>query len=156
VIISTIKQFLSDCPQSPPLRDLLPAWSSEAKSLLSVNNAPTDGSSTHVTQAASDEDYQNRYIVMIISVHSIILTLGIYTYQHRIAFWCNKLGPTQGERETPDVTDRNAIEYGWSEWATSSKEAAYVGVHFHFTRVCWEHNSWIHSSSYLSHYLCPV
>ena len=71
VIISTIEQFLSHCPQSPPLRDLLPAWSSEAnvgaKSLSSVSYAPTAGSRSH-------EDDQNRYIVMIILVHSAILT----------------------------------------------------------------------------------
>jgi len=78
VIISTIKQFLSYYPRSPPLRDLLPAWSSKAdfgaKSLSSINHPPTDGPSTQVTQAASDEDDQNRYIVMVISVHSIMLT----------------------------------------------------------------------------------
>ncbi|KAI9573332.1 kinase-like domain-containing protein [Boletus coccyginus] len=61
VIISTIKQFLSHCPQSPPLCDLLLAsWSSEAelgaKLLLSVSHAATDSSSMHVSQVASDGD----------------------------------------------------------------------------------------------------
>jgi len=78
VIISTIKQFLSHCSQSPPLCDLLLARSSEAdfgaESLLFASHTPTDGSRTHATQAASDEDDQNRYIAMIILVHSIMLT----------------------------------------------------------------------------------
>ena len=80
VIIPTIQQFLSHCPQSPPLCDLLRSWSGqddlgvESSSLL----APAEGSSTHhgFTQAASDEDDQNRYIVMIISVQSTMLTLS--------------------------------------------------------------------------------
>ena len=75
-IISTIQQFLRCCPQSSPLVDLLRSWSGQAdlgtESLLSPSQAPTEGSNTHV---ASDEANQNRYIVMIISVQSIILTL---------------------------------------------------------------------------------
>ena len=79
VIISTIKQFLSHCPQSPPLCDLLPAGSSEAdpgaRLSPSVSQA-TERSGTRMTQAASDGDDQNRYGVMIISVHLITLILA--------------------------------------------------------------------------------
>ena len=80
-IIPTIQQFLSHCPESPPLCDFLRSWSSQAdlgaESRSSLSQAPTEISSTHhgVTQAASDEDDQNRYTVMIISVQSIMLTL---------------------------------------------------------------------------------
>jgi len=78
VIISTIEQFLSRCPQSPPLCDLLPAWLSEAdleaNSSSSLTQAPTEGPSPHVSQASSDKDEQDRYIVMIISAHLIMLT----------------------------------------------------------------------------------
>ncbi|KAI9460812.1 kinase-like domain-containing protein [Boletus coccyginus] len=46
VIIPTIRQFLNDCPLSPPFCDLLPAWSSQAdlgaESSLSVDQ--TEGS----------------------------------------------------------------------------------------------------------------
>jgi len=77
VIMSTIKQFLYHFPQTPPLRDLLRSWSSEADlgtdSSLSLCQILTEGSSTHVTQAASDEDDQSRYM-MIILIHSITLT----------------------------------------------------------------------------------
>ena len=77
-IIPTIQQFLSYCPQSPPLCDLLQSRSGQAglgvESPLSLSQAPTEGSNTHATQAASDEDDQNRYIVAIILVQSIILT----------------------------------------------------------------------------------
>ena len=65
-IISIIQQFLSYCPQSPPLCDLL--WSCradhEAESSSCLSRAPTEGSYTHV---ASDEANQTRYIVIIIS-----------------------------------------------------------------------------------------
>ena len=75
-IILTIQQFLSSRPWSPPLCDLLQSLSGQADlgagSLLSLNQTPTEGSGTHVTQAASGEDDRNRY--MIISVHCIILT----------------------------------------------------------------------------------
>ena len=80
-IIPTIQQFFSHCPESPPLCDFLRSWSSQAdlgaESRSSLSQAPTEISSTHhgVTQAASDEDAQNRYTVMIISVQSIMLTL---------------------------------------------------------------------------------
>ena len=81
-IILTIQQFLSHCPQCPPLCDLLPSWSGQAdlwaeSSSSSLGKAPSEGLSTHhgVSQAASDEDDQNdRYIVMNISVQLIILT----------------------------------------------------------------------------------
>jgi len=78
VIIATIKQFLSHCPQSLALSDLLSAWSCEAdpgaESSSSVSQAPTEGSGTHITQASSDEDDRIRYIVMFISAQSILLT----------------------------------------------------------------------------------
>ena len=78
MIIPIIKQFLSHCPQSPPLCDLLRSWSGKAdlgaESSSSLSQAPTEGSSTHVSAAASDEANQTRYIVIIISVQSIILT----------------------------------------------------------------------------------
>jgi len=65
-IISTIQRFLSDCAQSPPLRDLLRSWSGQAdlgpESSLSVSQGPTEGARTHVGQAASDEDNQNRMV----------------------------------------------------------------------------------------------
>jgi serine/threonine protein kinase len=79
-MIPTIQQFLNSCPPSPPLCDLLRSWSGQAdlwaaeSSLPLSHGAPTEGSSTHLTQAASDEDVQNRYIVTIISVQLIILT----------------------------------------------------------------------------------
>ena len=60
VIIRTIKQLLSHCPQSPPLSDLLPAWSSEAdlgaESSSSLSQTPTDGSSTHATSPVNKTD----------------------------------------------------------------------------------------------------
>ena len=78
LIIRIIEQFLSYCPQSPPLCDMLRLLSGladlGADSSLSLSRTPTEGSSTRVTQAASDEEDQNRYIVMIISVQLIILT----------------------------------------------------------------------------------
>lgn len=78
VIIFTIEQFLSHCPHSPPLCDLLLTWSSradlEANSSSSLSQAPTEGSSLCVFRASSDEDEQNRYIMMTISAHSILLT----------------------------------------------------------------------------------
>jgi serine/threonine protein kinase len=78
-IIPTIQQFLSHCPQCPPLCDSFRSWSGQANlgAESSSSLTPTEGSSTHhgVTQAARDEDDQNRYIVMIISVQSIMLTL---------------------------------------------------------------------------------
>jgi hypothetical protein len=90
-IIPTIQQFLSSCPWSPPLCDVFRSWSGQAdlgaESLSSL--AFTGGSSTHhgVTQAASDEYDLNRYIVMILSAQSIILTLPpIYTYQDNHTF----------------------------------------------------------------------
>ena len=77
-LIPIIQQFLRCSPQSPPLCDLLRPWSGWAdlgtESSLSLRQAPTDGPSTHVTQAANDEDDQNRYIIAIISVEWIILT----------------------------------------------------------------------------------
>jgi serine/threonine protein kinase len=78
-IIPTIQQFLSYCPHSPPLCDILLSRPGQAdlwaeSSLPLSHGAPTECSSTHVTHAASDEDVQNRYIVTIISVQSIILT----------------------------------------------------------------------------------
>ncbi|KAI9456469.1 kinase-like domain-containing protein, partial [Boletus coccyginus] len=76
-IIFTIDQFLSHCPQSPPLRDLLPVWSSGANpgvgSSSSLSQAFIEGSSTHIIQAAIEDD-QNRYMVMVISACSIMLT----------------------------------------------------------------------------------
>ena len=81
-IIPTIQQFLSSCPWSPPLCDFLRESSGQAdlgaeSSSSSSSLASTEGSSTHhgVTQTASDKDDQNRYIVIIISVQSIMLTL---------------------------------------------------------------------------------
>ena len=76
VIIPTIEHFLSHCPLSPPLCDLPPAWSSQVdlgaeSSSLSKNF--TTGSHTHVAEAVSDENDQNRYIVMFISLQFIIL-----------------------------------------------------------------------------------
>ena len=66
VIITTIKQLLSACPQSPPLCDFLQSCSGQAaETPLFLSQASTEGSSTHVTQAASDDE-ENRYIVMII------------------------------------------------------------------------------------------
>ena len=54
-IIPIIQQFLSHCPQSPPLCDLLRSWSGQADlgtaSLLLPSEAPAEGSSAHVTQA---------------------------------------------------------------------------------------------------------
>ena len=77
-IIPTIQLFLSYSPQSPPLVNLLRSRSGQAdlaaESLLSLSQVPTKGSGTHITQAASDEDDQNRYIIVIISVQPIILT----------------------------------------------------------------------------------
>ena len=52
VIISTIQQFLSYCPQSPPLYDMLLSWSEAdlgAEPSLSLSQAPTEGSNAHVT-----------------------------------------------------------------------------------------------------------
>jgi len=64
-IIPAIKQFLSHCPQSPPLSDLLPAWSSQAdlgaESSSSLSQTPTEGSSVRTTQVARDDGDQNRY-----------------------------------------------------------------------------------------------
>ena len=51
LIISTIQQFLNSCPRSPPLCDLLRSWSGQADLVaesLSLSQAPTRGSSTHV------------------------------------------------------------------------------------------------------------
>ena len=52
-IIPTIQQFLTSCPRSPPLCDLLPSWSGQAdlwaESPSSLSHAPTEGSSTYVT-----------------------------------------------------------------------------------------------------------
>ena len=52
-IIPTIRQFLSSCPRSPPLCDLLPSWSGQADLLAEsspfLSHAPTEGSSTYVT-----------------------------------------------------------------------------------------------------------
>ena len=52
-IIPTIREFLSSCPWSPPLCDLLPSWSGQAdlgaESSSSLRQAPTEGSRTHVT-----------------------------------------------------------------------------------------------------------
>jgi len=66
VIISTIEHFLSHGPQSPPLCDVLPAWSNGAdlgvESLLPTRET-TEGSRAQVTQAGSDESDQNRYVV---------------------------------------------------------------------------------------------
>ena len=80
VIIPTIQQFLNSCPWSPSLCDLLQSWSGpdDLGTESSSSLAPAEGSSTHhgVTQAANDEDDQNRYIVMIISVQSTMLTLS--------------------------------------------------------------------------------
>ena len=71
-IISRIQQFLAYCPQCPPLCDLLRSWSGradlEAESSSLLSQGPAKGSSTHVSQVASDEDNQTRYIVIIISV----------------------------------------------------------------------------------------
>ena len=73
--MTTIKQFLSSCPQSPPLSDFLQSCSGQApETPLPLSQASTEGSSTHVAQAASDEDDENRYIVVIVSVQSILLT----------------------------------------------------------------------------------
>jgi hypothetical protein len=60
VIISTIQQFLSSCPRSPPLWDLLRPWSGQAHL---VAESSLSLSRTHVAQAASDEDDQNWYMV---------------------------------------------------------------------------------------------
>ena len=74
-IIPTIQRFLSYCSGSPPLRDLLllPFGQADLTS-SSLGQVATEGSSTHVTQVATEED-QNRYIVTVMSVQSIILTL---------------------------------------------------------------------------------
>ena len=49
-IIPTVQQFLSSCPRSPPLCDLLPPWSAQAdlraELSLSLSQTPTEGSST--------------------------------------------------------------------------------------------------------------
>ena len=78
VIIPTLHHFISSCPQSFPLCDLLLSWSSQAdlgaESSLPRSQASSEDSSTNVTQTSSGEDDQNRYIVMIILVHSIVLT----------------------------------------------------------------------------------
>ena len=77
VIILTIQRFLSHCPQSPPLCDILQSWSGQAdlgaEPWLSRTQGPTEGSSTHDSQAASHGDNRHRYIVIIVSVQSIIL-----------------------------------------------------------------------------------
>ena len=66
VIIPTIQQFLDYCPQSPPLDDLLRSRSGQAdlraESSLSPSQAPTEGSGTHVTEGASDEDDSDEYL----------------------------------------------------------------------------------------------
>ena len=52
-IIPTIQEFLSSCPRSPPLCDLLPSWSGQAdlgaESSSSLSQALTEDSRTHVT-----------------------------------------------------------------------------------------------------------
>ena len=56
-IIPTIQQFLSSCPCSPPLCDLLPSWSGQAdlgaEPSSSLSHAPTEGPSTYVTSCRS-------------------------------------------------------------------------------------------------------
>ena len=77
VLIPTIKQFLSYCPQPLPLSDLLHPWSGQAdlgaESSLSLSQTPIEGSGTSVSRAASEEDNKHRYRVTIISVQSTIL-----------------------------------------------------------------------------------
>ena len=59
-IIPTIQRFLSYCSESPPLRDMLRSPSGQADlTSSSLDQAPTEGSSTHVTLVAGEED-QNR------------------------------------------------------------------------------------------------
>ncbi|KAI9456490.1 kinase-like domain-containing protein [Boletus coccyginus] len=66
-IMSTVEWFLNHCPQTPPLYDLLPAWSSEAdlgaESSLSARKTLTEGSRTQVTQAGSDKNDQNKVCI---------------------------------------------------------------------------------------------
>ena len=69
-IIPTIQQFISSCPQSLPLCDLLQPWSGQAD----LEAELLSSLSQDLTQAFSDEDDQNRYIVMTMPVHSIVLT----------------------------------------------------------------------------------
>ena len=73
-IISSIQRSLHYFPRSPPLCDLLRSWSGQAdrgvESSSSLSQGSTEGSNVHV---GGDEANQNRYIVMSISVESIIL-----------------------------------------------------------------------------------
>jgi hypothetical protein len=59
VIIPIIQQFLSHCPHSPPLCDMLRLSSGLADlgaESSSPSRAPTEGSSTDDTQPSSDEE----------------------------------------------------------------------------------------------------
>ena len=107
VIISTIQQFLSHCPLSPPLSDLLRSWSGRAdrgtESSSYLSQVPTEGSSTHVTaQAASDEGDQNRYRVTLISVQSMILTPRHLHLSGLLCFLMHLIwtGPTKASNTT--------------------------------------------------------
>ena len=113
-IIPTIQQFLSSCPWSPPL---LRSWLDQADlgaESSSSSLALTEGSSTHhgVTRAASDEDDQKKYVAMIISVQSTMLTLP---HIHISGSLRLLMLTDRRERAAPHIADRKATEYNRSE-----------------------------------------
>jgi serine/threonine protein kinase len=59
-IIPTIQQFVNSCPGTPPLCDLFRPWESQAspavESSVPLSQAFAEGSSSHVTEAASEEE----------------------------------------------------------------------------------------------------
>ena len=72
VLISTIQQFLGDCPPCPPLHGLLASWSGPTDSL------PDEPSSSHgLSRTVDSFDMRNRtrYGTIVISIQSVLTPL---------------------------------------------------------------------------------